>query len=138
MALPNDETLAAIDAALARANVTNPGARAEMIRAYDGGKFVADSLNSYVVLVADELAKGGKPPNGEQPGTAERADDAAFIAQTGIKPSTNPWSAGYRGKAPAEGERIRLIRTLGTKVASEMARSAGTDIAGRKLRDTAA
>ena len=140
MALPSDEMLAQIDAALAKANITAPGARAEMIRAYDDNKFVSDLLNSYVVLVADDLAKANYTnntnANGDTTNGGERADDAAFAAKTGVTPSTNPWSPNYKGK-DAEAKRIRLIRTLGTKAAQGMAFAAGTDIAGRPLRNAA-
>ena len=46
--------------------------------------------------------------------------------------SRNPWSPAYRG-GDAEAERIRVIRTMGTKAAQTMAKSCNVDIAGRAL-----
>ena len=51
----------------------------------------------------------------------------------GVVDSTNPWANNAPGSEQA---RIDVIRRLGTKAASGMAKAAGVDLAGRKLNVT--
>jgi hypothetical protein len=54
-------------------------------------------------------------------------------ADKATKGERNPWSPNYQGK-DAELERVRIIKTLGTKMAASMAASCEVDLAGRPLR----
>lgn len=58
-------------------------------------------------------------------------------AKADTKGERNPWSAKFKG-GDAAAERIRIIKTLGTKAAASMASAAGADLAGRPLRGRAA
>jgi hypothetical protein len=134
---PDKNDLAEIDRALKDNGVTDPRARVQMIRDFSDHKYEPSQTDSYAVIVKDNLAKLDTGGDGAPD---ERADDVALIGKGGtreVKSTSNPWSANYRGK-DAEAERIRLIKVMGTKAASQMAFAAGTDIAGRKLRGAAA
>lgn len=66
-------------------------------------------------------------------GTAPTDDDGGNAKSKKDK-STNPW---LDDSAAGEARRIAVIKSLGTKVAAGLAKSAGKDIAGRPLRGAA-
>jgi hypothetical protein len=176
--LPNKDELAEIRRALKDGDITDAGAEARAIKDFSEAKYQIEGVDSFVVLLREELTAKPGGPFGEHADLIEQAfsgkgsadarqkllkaigpeaTDAAAkrfglsgyadFRSAGKVPDDfrpkdksvgNPWSPKYSGKVPADQERVRLIKTLGTKVATQMARAAGTDIAGRPLRGVAA
>lgn len=101
----------------------NPDARTRLVKAV--GQAAADAAGRpFGLNGVTDFWRAGKLPEG--------------FAPPKDKTTSNPWSDRYKGRAPADQERIRIIKTLGTRAATEMARSANVDIAGRPLRGQAA
>lgn len=68
--LPNKEEVAEIDRAIKDNGITDPRAKARMIRDFSEGKYVPSEIDSYSVLLHEELTK--PPVDGD--GFGEHAD----------------------------------------------------------------
>src|SRR5438477_544894 len=104
----NDE-LADFSRSLADAKITDPRAKAQMIRDF-GEKFTPETADSYVVLLLDEHPEfrgGERNPLGEHSELIERA-----------------FTGGPGGKGHVDA-RGALVKTIGTTAADEASRRFG-------------
>lgn len=125
-------------ASLAQAAFVGRGsvdARGRLVKAV--GEVAADRLaRLHGIKGLTDFKTIGKAPTEGDGEPDDKGKDTVADKGKG-KPSTNPWSPNYRGSNPAEAERVRIIKSLGTRAAASMATSAGTDLAGRPLRQRA-
>jgi hypothetical protein len=134
------ETAALASAAFVGRSIASRGALVKAVGEAEAGRLA--KLHGLVGL-ADFKTVGVAPVIADDDeGDDDEADKAKSKAKNKDgdkdKPSSNPWSQNYKGSNPADAERIRIIKTLGTKAAASMATSAGADLAGRPLRSRVA
>jgi hypothetical protein len=132
----------AANAALAAEAFTGTGrkidARGRLVKAV--GQPEADRLAKLHGLrnAADFTSIGTAPTaDNDEAGDDEAAKAKAKKKDDDKATSSNPWSPKYRGVSTADAERIRIIKTLGTKVAAAMCKKHNVDLAGRPLRQRA-